>query len=121
MDINLTTSAFSVYNNTTSAWEPAFRPPTMPLYISVLVTTSYSLVFLAGILGNAMVILVVALFSDMRTSTNVYLANLSVADTLVLLICLPTGLSEFHSEEVWHLGDFMCKYGKYDNQENGAF
>ena len=84
--------------------------PIIPLYVFVLVTMSYSLVFLAGILGNVLVILVVALFSDMRTSTNVYLANLSVADFLVLLICLPTALTEFHSEEVWHLGDFLCKF-----------
>ena len=111
MDTNTTVES-SVMNISSNISVPLnhMAPPTIPLYIFILVTTSYSVVFLAGILGNVLVILVVALFSDMRTSTNVYLANLSIADSLVLLICLPSALTEFHSEEVWHLGDFMCTF-----------
>ena len=109
MDTNTTMESYLRNSSNISVTLDYMAAPTMPLYISVLVTTSYLLVFLAGILGNALVIFVVVRFADMHTSTNVYLANLSIADSLVLLICLPTGLTEFHSKEVWHLGDFMCK------------
>ena len=46
----------------------------------------------------------------MRTATNMFLANLSVADLLVLLICMPSALLELHSRDAWHLGAAMCKY-----------
>ena len=57
----------------------------------------------------------VVTYVDMRSSTNLYLANLSVADLLVLLICLPSGLAEFHSQEEWFLGDIICKCYKQLN------
>lgn len=64
-----------------------------------------------GILGNVMVLLVIFKLKDMRSSTNIFLMNLSVADILVLLICTPTALVEVHSKpDTWVLGEEMCKY-----------
>lgn len=79
-------------------------------YIYVSVTVFYALVFLFGVVGNVLVIYVILRNSDMLTATNLFLMNLSVADLLVLLICMPSSLIEFLAKDVWLLGAFMCKY-----------
>ncbi|GFO23869.1 orexin receptor type 1, partial [Plakobranchus ocellatus] len=80
---------------------------TMPEYILVWVIAANLLVFLIGILGNVLVILVVLCVREMKTATNLCLMNLSVADLLVLVVCQPSAMLEFILEEVWLLGDFM--------------
>ncbi|CAL1526019.1 unnamed protein product, partial [Lymnaea stagnalis] len=77
--------------------------------LQVWVMTANILVFLAGVLGNLLVILVVLCVREMKTATNLCLMNLSVADLLVLLICQPSALLEFVCHEKWLLGDAMCK------------
>lgn len=79
-------------------------------HIIIMVTVFYSLVFLLGVVGNLLVIVVVSRNVDMRTSTNCFLVNLSVADMLVLLVCMPSALVEVLARDVWLLGVSMCKY-----------
>ena len=50
--------------------------------------------------GDILVTVVVARNRDMRTSTNWYLVNLGVADLMVLFVCMPVALLEFHSRDV---------------------
>ena len=57
-----------------------------------------------------MVVYIVLRNRDMRNATNVFLLNLSVADLLVVLICMPSALAEFYGKDVWYLGPIMCKY-----------
>ncbi|KAK7479291.1 hypothetical protein BaRGS_00029461 [Batillaria attramentaria] len=83
---------------------------TMPVYVLAWVTLANVLVFVTGVVGNTLVILVVTLVRDMKTATNLCLMNLSVADLLVLIICQPSALIELYAEEVWMLGAFMCEY-----------
>lgn len=80
---------------------------TTPVYLLAWVTLANVLVFVTGIVGNTLVILVVTLVRDMKTATNLCLMNLSIADLLVLLICQPSALIEFYAQEVWMLGQFM--------------
>ncbi len=56
-----------------------------------------------------MVVVVVVKNLEMRTPTNWLLVNLSVADLLVLLFCMPPALVEFHAKDIWLLGPVMCK------------
>ena len=82
---------------------------TKPLYMTVVVTLAYGIIFLCGFVGNAMVLVVVWRNKTMHSSTNMYLVNLGVADLLVIVVCMPAGLLEFFSDEVWYLGAAMCK------------
>jgi len=82
---------------------------TIPLYMYITVSVTNAVIFLVGTFGNCLVIFVVAKTRDMRTPTNVFLLNLSVADLLVLLVCQPAALLEFYSKDRWFLGTFMCK------------
>jgi hypothetical protein len=87
-----------------------------PAYVFVVVTVIYVVVFVLGTLGNVLVIVVVCTLKDMRTPTNVFLVNLSVADLLVLLVCMPSALVEFHAREIWLLGAAMCEYLNLDRR-----
>ena len=105
-------------------WENLTTPPLTPVtnsqptslvlpeltYVYVTVTVFYVIVFMFGIVGNVLVIYVVCTQRDMLTPTNMFLVNLSVADLLVLLVCMPSSLVEFHARDVWLLGDVMCEY-----------
>ncbi len=56
-----------------------------------------------------MIVYIVLWNRDMRNATNVFLLNLSVADLLVVLICMPSALAEFYTKDVWYLGPVMCE------------
>ena len=92
--------------NDASPW----KPPSLPTYITAYVTLANIIIFVVGTTGNIMVIVVVARVRDMRSSINLYLVNLSVADLLVLLVCQPSALLEFYAKERWYLGQAMCEF-----------
>ncbi|XP_068203992.1 growth hormone secretagogue receptor type 1-like [Palaemon carinicauda] len=88
--------------------------PVFPEYIKIVSTVFCSIVFVVGVIGNVLVPVVILKNRDMRNSTNCFLINLSFADLLVLLICLPTVLVELHtSPDIWVLGYTMCKIVPY--------
>lgn len=52
-------------------------------------TISYLVIFLIGVFGNLMVIYVLLKEKELRNFTNYLLANLSIADLMVLFACVP--------------------------------
>jgi hypothetical protein len=69
-------------------------------------------IFLVGILGNLLVILVVVKNAHMRTITNIFIVNLAIGDFLVILICLPPTLITDVTGS-WWFGETMCKVMPY--------
>jgi neuropeptide FF receptor 2 len=49
-------------------------------------------VFCVGLIGNLFVISVVFRVPRMRTPTNLFIANLAIADVLVIVFCVPATL-----------------------------
>ena len=69
-----------------------------PIHMIILYSLAYTLVFLLGILGNSLVVIVVYRNPRMHNVTNYFIVNLAVADILVCLFCLPiTLLSNLYS------------------------
>uniref|UniRef100_A0A8D0HHC2 Atypical chemokine receptor 4 n=1 Tax=Sphenodon punctatus TaxID=8508 RepID=A0A8D0HHC2_SPHPU len=66
----------------------------------------YSLVFIAGIAGNSLVVAIYVYFKKLKTKTDVYLMNLAIAD-LLLLSTLPFWAA--NAVHGWVLGNPMCK------------
>lgn len=56
-----------------------------PLFVLILVTICYSLIFIAGILGNVITCTVISRNKSMHTATNYYLFNLAISDLILLL------------------------------------
>lgn len=83
--------------------------PHPPLYILVITTVVCVFEFVTGIIGNLLVAVVIWKNKDMRNSTNFFLLNLSVADLLVIVVCMPSAVMELHARDYWYLGEFMCK------------
>ena len=65
-------------------------------------------VILAGLIGNAMVIVTVAAKKSMWTPCNLFIMNIAVADLLVAIIMTPLRMAELFVG--WPLGEFLCQF-----------
>ncbi|CAG5132761.1 unnamed protein product [Candidula unifasciata] len=78
------------------------------LFAVVAVSLS-SVIFIFGILGNILVVIVIARTRSMHTPTNCYLLSLAVADSLVLLSAtLPAIPEPFFRIDEWPYGRVLC-------------
>lgn len=73
-----------------------------------VITTACTVLFLVGVAGNVMTILVVSKYRDMRTTTNLYLCSMAVSDLLIFL-CMPLDLYRMWRYRPWRFGDALCK------------
>ncbi|XP_008278319.1 growth hormone secretagogue receptor a [Stegastes partitus] len=96
-------------HNATSTADPA-QPPLNYYSIPLLtaITIACTLLFLVGVVGNVMTILVVSKYRDMRTTTNLYLCSMAVSDLLIFL-CMPLDLYRMWRYRPWRFGDALCK------------
>ncbi|XP_063775678.1 growth hormone secretagogue receptor type 1 [Pseudophryne corroboree] len=87
--------------------------PEEPLYlfpVPVLtgITIACILLFIIGIMGNIMTMLVVSKYKDMRTTTNLYLSSMAFSDLLIFL-CMPLDLYRLWQYRPWNFGSALCK------------
>lgn len=80
-------------------------------FVSLLM---FGLIFILGVLGNSLVITVLARSKpgQPRSTTNIFILNLSVADLSYLLFCIPFQ-STIYMLPTWVLGAFICKFIHY--------
>lgn len=83
---------------------------TQDLWDAIPVTLFYAIAFLAGIIGNVMVCIVIVRHSSMHTATNYYLFNLAVSDLVYLLFGLPFEILLFWHQYPWLFGLTFCKF-----------
>ncbi|XP_012254014.2 cholecystokinin receptor-like [Athalia rosae] len=72
----------------------------------------YSLIFLAGVVGNILVILTLVQHQRMRTVTNVFLLNLAASDIMLGVLCMPFTLVGAILRD-FVFGEVMCKLVPY--------
>lgn len=82
-------------------------------YVEILKLVAYAIIIAGGLLGNVSVILTVALNRSMRTTINLYVANLAVADAMICIICMVPHAISVVTENVYVLGEFMCKFNPF--------
>ncbi|XP_054886130.1 orexin receptor type 2 [Poeciliopsis prolifica] len=73
---------------------------------------AYIVVFFVSLIGNSLVCFAVWKNRHMRTVTNYFIVNLSLADVLVTIICLPASLVVDITES-WFFGETLCKIVPY--------
>lgn len=74
---------------------------------TLIIVIIYGIISAVGLLGNALVIFVIARYTKMKTVTNMYIVNLSLADGLFLLglpMVMTTGVMK-----QWVFGMALCK------------
>ncbi|XP_062971228.1 C-C chemokine receptor type 3 [Cynocephalus volans] len=67
----------------------------------------YFLVFIIGLLGNVVVVVILTKYRRLRIMTNIYLLNLAISD-LLFLFTLPFWVY-YVKWDTWVFGNFMCK------------
>lgn len=80
----------------------------IPEWYEWIVIVIYIVTFIVGITGNFLVCFAVWRNRQMRTVTNMFIVNLSVADLGIIIICLPPTLL-VDVTETWFMGTVMCK------------
>lgn len=95
-------SSWNYTRNYTSCCLPGIERFIIPVIFSVVV--------IIGCFGNSLVIVVVLKNKDFfRTTTNMFILNLSIADLLFLVFCVPFHAIIYTSLD-WPFGEVMCKF-----------
>lgn len=79
------------------------------MWLTIPVTTAYTLIMLAGIIGNISVCIIIIRNRSMHTNTNYYLFNLAISDLLYLLFGLPFEIYMFWNQYPWPFSSEFCK------------
>jgi hypothetical protein len=76
---------------------------------SLIFASTFALIFVIGIIANLLVIAVFILKNEFRQFTNYFFVNLSIADILIVLICIPVAISDLLSPDEWIWGHLYCQ------------
>ncbi|XP_009864176.1 PREDICTED: type-2 angiotensin II receptor [Apaloderma vittatum] len=101
-----------LYTALTNSSAALLSPPPCPLtssdYQFSLIPVLFSVVFVLGLAGNSVVILVLCCHSGPQTVANIYIFNLAMAD-LLCLATLPFWATYYAQGYSWLFGSLMCK------------
>lgn len=84
---------------------------------AVVVPVVFGLIFVVGMVGNSLVMVVIGRVRSSSgaralSPTNIFIMNLSVADLLFLLFCVPLHAT-IYSLPDWVFGAFLCRFGHF--------
>uniref|UniRef100_A0A182J8Y8 G-protein coupled receptors family 1 profile domain-containing protein n=1 Tax=Anopheles atroparvus TaxID=41427 RepID=A0A182J8Y8_ANOAO len=82
------------------------------LIVTTIVAIFFGFIGITGLLGNALVVLVVLSNPQMRSTTNLLIINLAVADLLFVVFCIPFTATDYVLAS-WPFGDVWCKTVQY--------
>ncbi|KAI5638882.1 7 transmembrane receptor (rhodopsin family) domain-containing protein [Phthorimaea operculella] len=82
------------------------EPDSLDLLVPLTIT--YSVIFVAGILGNTSTCVVIARNRSMHTATNFYLFSLAISDLLLLVCGLPLEVHRLWMPSTYPLGEAHC-------------
>ena len=93
--------------------EEDFLPDPLPLAANVTFIVLYVLIITSAILGNVLVIVVIATMpTKKRSVTDTFIVSLAVSDLLIACYNMPFQLY-YVTENAWDLGEPMCKFTNY--------
>ena len=91
---------------------PAVIPDPYPRWEVAVKVAAYVVAITLGIVGNSAVLAVLATNKSMRTTTNVYIANLAVCDLLVCCTCMWIHVGKSVRQN-WPFGEFFCRFNAF--------
>lgn len=75
-------------DNTTEAVDAPFDE-NVERMISRVVFVLFGIIFIVGLIGNLLVVIVVAFNPNMRSTTNYLIINLAISDLMFVIMCIP--------------------------------
>ncbi|ODM94198.1 Thyrotropin-releasing hormone receptor [Orchesella cincta] len=108
-DESLTGGYYHLINRSAESLAKENDPLYFPISLRIVGTVIQGLIFLIGIVGNVIVIYVVAKLPSMWSPTNCYLVSLAVADCIVLIAAVPQEVVSYYLVGgTWIWGDLGC-------------
>ncbi|XP_055343531.1 thyrotropin-releasing hormone receptor-like [Paramacrobiotus metropolitanus] len=86
-----------------------------PTDYRVIATILQALIFLAGVAGNIIVIVVISKTKSLQSPTYTYLISLAVADLIVLVSAVPEAIVVHHIGKRWLAGQVGCSLFIFSN------
>ena len=83
-------------------------PSAIPVAEIAIKVSFYVIPFLIDIIGNSIVLLIIAINKRMRTTTNMLILNLAVSDLLVGCFCMWVHVGNSITTE-WPFDEYVCK------------
>ncbi|KAK8766729.1 hypothetical protein V5799_006490 [Amblyomma americanum] len=80
--------------------------------LGIVVSIFFGIILIVGLVGNALVVLVVLCNRQMRSTTNILIMNLAVADLLFIVVCVPSR-GCYYVLSYWPFGDAWCRIVEY--------
>ncbi|XP_071564901.1 allatostatin-A receptor isoform X2 [Temnothorax nylanderi] len=80
--------------------------------VIVVVPLFFGIIGILGFAGNSLVIVVVAANPGMKSTTNILIINLAIADLLFVIFCIPFTATDFVLP-YWPFGNLWCKTVQY--------
>ncbi|XP_054838123.1 type-1 angiotensin II receptor [Eublepharis macularius] len=77
-------------------------------FIYIMVPTVYAIIFIIGIFGNSLVVIIIYCYMKLKTVASVFLLNLALAD-LCFLMTLPLWAAYTAMQYRWPFGNCLCK------------
>lgn len=105
-------------NNNTTDTRRKSNSPDEDFPVEVIII-SYALIFTISVFGNVAVIITLTRVRSMRTVTNVLLLNLSVADLMVAVGCMPATLTGTLMRD-FIFGSILCRIFPFIQGKNIA-
>jgi len=80
--------------------------------VTIIVPLIFGIIVIIGLFGNALVVIVVLFNQQMRSTTNILIINLAIADLLFIVFCVPFTGSDYALSS-WPFGDVWCRIVQY--------
>ncbi|NWH59035.1 MTLR protein, partial [Geococcyx californianus] len=84
----------------------------LPVQALIPVTIICLGLFMVGVVGNILTVLVIRGYRDMKTTTNLYLGSMAISDLLILL-GLPFDLYRLWRSRPWIFGQLLCRLSHF--------
>uniref|UniRef100_A0A182QUV7 G-protein coupled receptors family 1 profile domain-containing protein n=1 Tax=Anopheles farauti TaxID=69004 RepID=A0A182QUV7_9DIPT len=81
----------------------------VPIGLLVLLSVFYGTISILAVIGNSLVIWIVVTTKQMQTITNMFIANLALADVTIGVFVIPFQFQAALLQR-WNLPDFMCPF-----------
>ncbi|KAL4240627.1 Galanin-like G-protein coupled receptor npr-9 [Mactra antiquata] len=81
-------------------------------YVRIIIPVIFGLIVALGLLGNLLVIVVIIINQQMRSTTNLLILNLAIADLCFIVFCVPFTATGY-AIPIWPFGVEWCKIVQY--------
>ncbi|XP_012145766.1 allatostatin A receptor 1 isoform X1 [Megachile rotundata] len=109
---NLSNTSRPMYNEMEEIDEFDFDRQQVEQIVEIVVPICFGMIGIVGLIGNFLVVIVVAANPGMRSTTNILIINLAVADLLFVIFCIPFTTTDFVLP-YWPFGNVWCKIVQY--------